>query len=223
MSEIVQTGVARAGLPAVVPGQLSLFLDTTEQADPPIPKFKTSAGGHKTIATGVVFNTNTALQSFPVAVTATYLTNSNLNALPGSVLAVGASFRWRVALVKTAMGTGTSSLVIFGGTNGTTADTALATGILTGAGTTLADTLLVDIAMTILTAGATGTLFWSMVPVHTGAAAVGFGTPVPPLTGTTAAFNLTTANLKFGLGFLSSATGPTITVPMMQARGFGMD
>jgi hypothetical protein len=189
------------------------------------------AGAPKPLDWTRLSNTNTAAQSITLTAASpgTYITSSNLNipnpiAGGGAGLAVGASFRWRVTLTKTAAGTNTTSLIIFGGTNGSTADTVLATLLATGAGTAAVDTMQFDVVLTVATAGASGTLFWSITPTHVAAAATGFGTPVSAgLSGTTAAFNLTTAGLKFGLGIFGSATGATYTVTQVEAQAFNVN
>jgi hypothetical protein len=178
-----------------------------------------------------ITNFNSALQSTGqlVAATNVYLTSSNLN-LPASLIngiVVGTMFCWRIVLTKNANGTGATSLVIFMGTNGTTADTAEVTQAITAAGTAAVDTMTVDVLVKFTAVGASGSFFWTMTPVHQAATATGFGVTVTTgsFTGTVSSVNTTTASLIFGLG-VQVATGgtlPTYTVPLVEAKAFNLD
>lgn len=167
-------------------------------------------------------NRNGAIQSqVVVAGTAYYITNSNLD-IPTAQLqqgiAVGTTFTWRVWLTKTAAGTAAFDIIIFAGTNGTSADTAEVTESI-GTSTAVADTMLVDIVVKFLTVGSSGSFFWAMSPMNKAATITGFGvaTGTASYSGTVTAFNTTTTNLIFGLGFKQTTGTPTITVPLVEA------
>lgn len=173
-------------------------------------------------------NTNTALQSVTtVANTAFYITNSNLN-MPAPLvvgIAIGTRFVWRIAMTKNAAGSVTNSLILYMGTNATTADTAVVTQSI-GVPTAAVDDMVVDIVITWLAVGAsTGQYYWSISPMNKAVTATGFGCATGTLfNGTTAAnLNTTTAGLKFGIGFVNSTGTPIITVPMVHAQAYNLD
>lgn len=174
-------------------------------------------------------NFNTALQSqVTVAGTAYYITNSGL-VLPAAPLngmvANKTTFTWEVAMAKTAAGTGAFNIIIYRGTNGSTADTADVTQSI-GTQTAAVDSMLLLVQLTITVTGGTGSYFWSIIPRHDAATATGFGTATGPtgqFSGTVASVALNTASLIFGLGFASITGTPTITVPYVRAFAFNMD
>ncbi len=167
-------------------------------------------------------NGNSAAQS-QVVVSATnyYITNSNLN-LPNplkSGMVVGTRFTWRVALTKTAAGTGIFQISIYRGTNGSTADTQDVLQTI-GTQTAVVDSMVVDVSITVTVTGAAGSYFWSIIPVNKAATATGFGVATGPggfFSGTVAGVALNTASLTFGLGFKATTGTPTIVIPMVQA------
>lgn len=189
-----------------------------------------------------ILNANSALQ-FVSATAATniYITNSQL-ACPatylqgmtapsgsGGSVVCGTVFRWRVSLTKNGNGTGTFTLLILRGTAGTTSDTTDVSQLF-GTMTAAVDTLVVDVQVTVLTTGATGSYYWSMTTVHSGSSATGFGLSSStggPLTfnGTVTGVAMNTASLVFGLGFVCTAGGtqPNISVPTVQAQAFNID
>lgn len=174
-----------------------------------------------------LYNTNTALQAtVTIAGTPVYVVNSNLN-IPSTVttgIAIGTTFVWRIVMSKSAAGTAAFNIIIFRGTNGTTADTADVTQSM-GTSTAAVDTLFLDIKATFTAVGASGSYIWSISPVHTAATATGFGLTIAtvPFTGTVSAVNTTTANLKFGIGFTNITGVPTITVPFIDATAKNLD
>jgi hypothetical protein len=174
-------------------------------------------------------NASRASQSQVVASgTAYYITRSNLllpaSSKTGGGMVVGTTFRWRVALTKTAAGTGTFQLRIYRGTNGSTADTADVTQTL-GTQTAAVDMMVLDVMVVVTTTGGTGGYYWSIIPMTKAATATGFGVA----TGTTGFFNgdvasvaLNTASLQFGLGFISNTGTPTIRIPFCHGQVFNM-
>lgn len=175
-----------------------------------------------------LFNSNTALQSLTVvANTPVYITSSNLNIPAGLVQGIitGTVFRWRISMSKSAAGTGVFNIIIYGGINGTTADTAMATQSVAPSQTAVADNMIVDVVLTWVTVGASGTAFWSITSLNDAASATGFGqvTGTAGFTGTTGAFNTTTASLKFGLGFTSTVGTPTVSIPMVTGEAFKLN
>lgn len=172
---------------------------------------------------------NVATQSQPVVSGTTYYMTSSGLTLPASfitgMVANRTALVWRFSMAKTAAGTGTFQLVLFRGTNGTTADTADVTQTL-GTQTAVVDSMTVDVVIVITVTGASGSYYWSISPIHQAATAAGFGIA----TGATGQFSntkstvaLNTASLIFGLGFICTTGTPTITVPMMQGKAYNLN
>jgi hypothetical protein len=172
-------------------------------------------------------NQNSALQSLtPTAGTAYYITSSNIN-LPATLLngfKVGTTFRWRISATKTANGTGALSIIFYGGTLGTTGDTAMAT-VTLPASTAAIDTMMLDITLVWTTVGSSGAFFYSITPMHLAASAAGFGVTSGTAYTGTGTFNTTTASLIFGIGFnfASGGTLSTTTHPTVLAQAFNLD
>lgn len=174
-------------------------------------------------------NFNTAKQTqLTVAATNYYVTSSNIN-LPATLfngIVIGTTMCWRLHFVKDANNTGTFSIIIFRGTNGTTADTADVTQSI-GVQTAAADDMIVDVQITFTTVGGAGVYFWSINTSHSAATATGFGcvTGSQSFTGTVSAVNTTTASLIFGLGFVAAAGATMVTaqVPYVAAQAFNLD
>lgn len=182
---------------------------------------------------GGINNANVAVQSqVVVSATAYYITNSGLT-MPAAPLtgmvANKTRFEWRIALSKTAAGTGTFQLAIYRGTLGTTGDTQDVLQTL-GTQTAVVDDMFVDITLIVTTTGATGAYFWTMTPSNVASAIgtpAGFGitrgTTSALFTGTKSSVALNTASLIFGLGFVATTGTPTITVPIVQAAAYNMN
>lgn len=162
-----------------------------------------------------------------VAGTYYYITNSALT-MPASAIAgmkVGTRFVWDIAMTKTAAGTGTFIIAIYRGTNGTTSDTR---DVSQSIGTQIAvvDNMHLRIQITIVTTGATGSYFWTIIPDNKAVTATGFGVATGTgayFSGTVSSVALNTASLKFGIGFESTTGTPTIVIPMVSAQAFNMD
>lgn len=153
-----------------------------------------------------------------VSGTAYYITGTAIN-VKTTTLQVGSSFTWRLWLSKTAAGTGTFQIRIYRGTNGTTGDTADVTQTIGPVQTGIVDSMWVDVTIYVTTIGAAGAYFWTISPMNKAASAAGFGI----VTGTTGLFSgsvaavaLNTANLKFGIAFISTTGTPTVRVPSIQ-------
>jgi hypothetical protein len=163
-----------------------------------------------------------------VAGTPYYITGSALTMPAAAITGMTANkttFMWRVAMSKTALGTGAFDIIIYRGSNGTTADTADVTQSI-GTQTALIDDLLLDVVLVVTTIGASGAYYWTIIPQNTAGAAVGFGVVTATnawLSGTVSSVALNTASFKFGLGFESVTGTPTITVPMVQAFAYNMN
>jgi hypothetical protein len=162
-------------------------------------------------------NFNSAVQSTSAtAATKFYITNSNLKmpAVPiTGMTANRTTFIWDITMTKTGVGTGTFQIVIFRGTNGTSADSADAV-ISTGtAQTAVADTMQFNVQLTVTTVGATGAYFYVVsFNSHTAASGTGFGITTTPAisTATISSVAMNTASLQFGLGFVSNVGAPTL-------------
>ena len=184
------------------------------------------AVGAADIPNGIT-NGNTSRQSqVVVSGTSYYVAGSNLN-LPATLktgMAVGTRFRWRVAMDKTAAGTGAFAIEIRRGTAGTTADTADVSQSV-GTQTAAVDSMVVDVEMVVTTTGATGAYYWTIIPVQQAATATGFGVATGPtglFSGTVSSVAMNTASLKFGLSFKATTGTPTITIPLVQASAINI-
>lgn len=164
-------------------------------------------------------NQSTASQS-PAAATTTYLTNSSITT-PTSGLRVGTVYRWRVIATKTAAGTAASSFLIKLGTNGTTADTTLAT-LTVPAGTAVADTAWFDILVTIRgPLGASAIAQCSLTMQHN-LSATGWSTiPTVVVTATSPTFNSATSGLIMGLAF-TAGTAVAATMVQVTAEAYNL-
>lgn len=178
-----------------------------------------------TTSTGI-FNDNQANQSqIVVSATEYYLTSSNLNmpAVYSTAIAAGTTMRWRFAMNKTAAGTGTFQILLKKGTNGTTADATLVTQTI-GTQTAAADNMECDVTLTWTSATAA---YWSIIPRQSATSGTGFGLVYPAVAaqfnGTISGQTTTTASDKYGLSVVFTTGTPTFTVPMMQARAFGVN
>ena len=177
-----------------------------------------------------LFNHNSAQQSqLVVAGTSYYITNSKIT-LPAALktgIVVGTTLRWSVCLSKSAAGTAAFNIIVFMGTNGTSADTAQVTQSINGStSTAIIDTMWVDVTLTFTAVGAgTGAFYWSIVPFQRAATATGFGVSSAVssvFTGTVSSLTTTTGSLIFGLGFSNTTGVPTITVPIVDAQAFNL-
>jgi hypothetical protein len=172
---------------------------------------------------------NTSLQSQATgAGTDYYITNSGLAvpASPKNGIIVGTTFLWDLVIAKNAAGTGAFSIIIYRGTNGSTSDTADET-LSFGTSTAVADTMNINVMVTVTTAGSSGAYYWAITPVHQAASGAGFGIAEGALTqsGTVSSVNLSTAQLIFGIGFsvASGGTMPTVTIPMVFGQAYNLD
>jgi hypothetical protein len=165
-------------------------------------------------------NANIALQTQTMAAnTNYYITRSNIN-LPATFkttggIEVGTRFTWEVGMMKTNRSSTSFSIVIFRGTNGTTADTADVTQSI-GTPTAVADSMRLIVQVVITATGVSGSYYWTMVPVNKLTTATGFGIPIGTTAyrnGTVSGVNLTTTSLIFGLGFRCGSNAPVITIP----------
>jgi hypothetical protein len=192
------------------------------------PVLGTPASGTLTNCTGLpatsitgLTSGNTSAQSQAVVSGTAYYVAGSTIAVPTN-LAVNSRFRWTVAMAKTAAGTGSFEIIVYRGTNGTTADTAdVAQSI--GTQTAVVDNMTVDVELVVTTTGATGVYYWAIIPTNKAITATGFGVATGPtgqFSGTKSSVALNTASLKFGIGFRATTGTPTITVPMVRANGF---
>jgi len=137
-------------------------------------------------------------------------------------MVVGTRFVWRVAMTKTAAGTGAFQIAIYRGTNGTTADTQDVLQTI-GTQTAVTDNMTVDVEVVVTATGATGSYYWSIIPNNGAASGTGFGVTVGTsayFSGTVSSVAMNTANLNFGLGFIATTGTPTITIPFVQANAY---
>ena len=128
-------------------------------------------------------------------------------------------------MTKTAAGTGAFDICIYRGTNGSIVDTRDVTQSI-GTSTAVVDNMIVDVQLTVVTTGASGSYFWSIIPCNKAVTATGFGVATGATafsSGTVSSVAMNTASLKFGLGFMQTTGTPTIVIPQVFAQAFNMD
>lgn len=152
---------------------------------------------------GGVSNYSTAAQAYTT--TEVYVTGSALT-IPVHLLQAGATCRWRVVASKTA-GTGSPVWKLYKGTNGSTADTAIATLTQVAAGTSVTDTAIYDIQAVLRNVGAAGVMLFSLSMTHV-LATTGFstlGANVQQVA--SSSFDTTVASLIIGISFNHGTAG----------------
>jgi hypothetical protein len=163
-------------------------------------------------------NVSTADQAIGASVT-NYITNSDLHVSAGRPLKVGTVLRWHVCFTKTAAATASMTFDLRVGTAGTTGDTSRAS-LATGTQSAVADAAELEVACTIRSISASGTITTSMQLEHN-LAATGFApTNVVVANTTSAAFDTTATNLIFGLS-LTTGASHAITVTRAVAEFLG--
>jgi hypothetical protein len=173
-----------------------------------------------------IANFNQAAQS-QVVVSATeyYITHSDLDmpAAYTTAIAAGTTMHWRIALTKTAAGTGTFQILLKKGTNGSTADTSIVTQTI-GTQTAAADNMEADISLTWTSATAA---YWTIIPHQAASTGTGFGLVYPAaaaqFSGTISGQTTTTVSDKYGLSVIFTTGTPTFVVNMVQAQAFGVN
>lgn len=173
-----------------------------------------------------IHNFNQAAQS-QVVVSATeyYVTRSDLDmpAAYNTAIAAGTVMKWRIALNKTAAGTGTFQILLKKGTNGSTADTSIVTQTI-GTQTAAADNMEVDILLVWTSATAA---YWTMIPRQSAATGTGFGLVFPAVAaqfnGTISGQTTTTASDKYGVSVKFTTGTPTFIVDEVNAEAFGVN
>jgi len=169
-------------------------------------------------------NRNTSQQSqVTVAATNYYIAGSNIN-LPATLvngIVAGTTFVWKAAMTKTGAGTVAFDILIYMGTNGSTADTAEVTQSI-GVQTAAVDNMVVDVLVTFTS---TTAFYWSIVTTNKAATATGFGpaTGTGMFSGTVTGLTTTTGSLIFGLGFQSNTGTPTVVIPFVTAQAYNLD
>src|SRR5208282_1329954 len=230
----VKRGV-KANIPSLLAGEFYWATDTLElfvgSTPTPINAFSSLIGAatNKQLPNGLS-NFNTAAQSTGqlVAATPVYITISNVHlpATPVNGIVAGSAISWHIVMTKNANGTGATSVLLYMGTNGSTADTPEATQAF-GAATASVDTLILDITIVCTSATPLGTyaFYWSICPQHSAATATGFGV----INGTQYSGTVTgltvPASAIFGVGIEAAAGGtmPTYTIQQVQARAYNLD
>jgi hypothetical protein len=170
-------------------------------------------------AFGYIRNSNTATQAVTAA-TLTKINGSELAVPTGAQIQVGTIFQWQIVATKTAAGTAARTFFVRLGTNGTTADTAIAT-FTSPAGTAVADTAYIEIiAICVSIASNVATFEVSFTLSHnlsaTGWALTGNQVISPPTS--TATLNISTAGLIMSVSLTTGASeAPTIRQVFAQA------
>jgi hypothetical protein len=225
----IATGTAPLTIASVTP-VANLTLSTAAQ----VPAINVGASGNGGI-TGTlakvnnpigIYNFNQSAQS-QVVVSATeyYITRSDLDMPAAYTTAIGAgtTMKWRIALNKTAAGTGTFQILLKKGTNGSIADTSIVTQTI-GTQTAAADNMEADIQLVWTSATAA---YWTIIPRQSAATGTGFGLVYPAVAaqfnGTISGQTTTTASDKYGLSVIFTTGTPTFIVDLVQAQAFGVN
>lgn len=139
------------------------------------------------------------------AATEAYLVGSNIS-IPVDKLRIGTVLKWTISLSKTAAGTAANTFNVRLGTAGTTADTAVLA-FTTGTATGVVDQGIVEIVVTVRgPLSASGVLQGYMRLTHE-LASTGLHNKASRVHHvTSAAFNVTTANLIIGVSCLTAAS-----------------
>lgn len=161
---------------------------------------------------------STADQSIGASVTV-YLTGSDLHISAGRPLKAGTVLRWHVCFSKTAAATASMTFDLRVGTAGTTADTSRAS-LATGTQTAVADVAELEVACTVRSISASGTITTSMQMEHNLAATGLAPTNVVVSNATSAAFDTTSTALIFGMS-LTTGASHAITVTRVVAEILG--
>lgn len=164
------------------------------------PTFRTSV---RVATIGGIRNANTSAQAYTTA--EVYIAGSAL-AIPAHLMQVGARFRWRFGLTKTA-GTGAQIFAIKVGTAGTTSDTTRVTFTQVAAGTSVTDTEVVEISAVVRSVGASGVISGVLSMSHV-LATTGFSTlGANVMSVTSAGFDTTVAASIVGVTFNHGTAG----------------
>lgn len=183
---------------------------------PPTPRFLDPAGNDRSLLG--VFNASVAAQ-LPVAATRTYIAGSAL-AIPVNKLRVGACFRWRLNLTKTAAGVAASTFDVAFGVNGTVADVARLS-FAKPAGTAAVDEGWVEIVCTIRTIGATGVAVGEFTLIHNGNATGHATIPVVCVSNVSAGFDMTVAALIAGV-CITTGAADAVTIQLVTAEAWNL-
>jgi hypothetical protein len=176
-------------------------------------------------ASGISNFNQTTQSQVVVSATEYYITRSDLDmpAVYTQAIAAGTTMTWRVALTKTAAGTGTFQILLKKGTIGAISDATLVTQTI-GTQTAAADNMECDIQLTWTSA--TGA-YWSIIPHQAAASGTGFGLVYPAaaaqFSGTIFAQTTTTASDKYGLSVIFTTGTPTFVVNYVKAQAFGVN
>ena len=151
-----------------------------------------------------LYNVSVADQTINAATTA-YLTNSNI-AVPVGKLRIGTRFKYTISLSKTGAGTAANSFFFKVGTAGTTADTSVLT-FTTGTGTAVIDQGVIFITVVCRGPLTASGIFQGVFSMFHELAATGLQNKAARIhLLTSAAFNVTTANLICGLACTTAAS-----------------
>jgi hypothetical protein len=156
----------------------------------------------------------------PAATTRTYIVGSAL-AAPTNKVQIGTCFRWVFDMTKTAAGLAASTFDICVGTAGTTADTARVS-FTKPAGTAAIDTAMVTIEAIVRgPLSAAGVMAGTFQMTHNLAATGHAVIPNVNVTTVSAGFDVTTANLIFGL-CITSGAADAITIQCVTAEAWNL-
>ena len=127
-------------------------------------------------------------------------------------------------MTKTNAGTDAFIIGIYRGVTGTVSDTRDVTQSI-GVQTADVDSMTVDVILRVITTGASGSYFWTIIPVNKAVTATGFGVATGTngyFSGTVSSVAMNTASLRFGLGFSSTTGTPTVRVVSVTSESYNI-
>lgn len=164
-------------------------------------------------------NYSTASQN-PTGAADTYITGSALT-VPAGKVKIGTMFRWRFDVTKTGAGTAAIVVKVFAGTNGSTGDTAILT-FTFGSQTGVIDVGWFEVyAIVRGPLSGSGIIAGNAVLVHSLASTGLNATNGQVLSVVSSTFNVTTANLIFGLSINPGLNG-NFTIQQVQAEAVNL-
>lgn len=181
----------------------AIYGDTTVL---PVVRLVDDAGNDTQISP--IITASAAGQS-PTAAVRTLITGSTVT-VPAIKLKVGAVYRCRFAMTKTAAGVATSTIDVAVGTTGSTADAARLS-FTKPAGTAAADEAWVELFVVVKAIGATGVVTGTVHIDHQLATTGHMAQQTAVITATSATFDTTTAGLKISV-CLTSGASDAITI-----------
>lgn len=193
-------------------GKSVLWIDSTSKK-----LAQTDDAGHHYGLLSACFSASGVASQALTSATDTYVTSSGI-LIPGCGIQVGQSYRWYIALLKSAAGTGTMTTVIRLGSAQTISDTVVVTFTIGTAQTATAIGALYMVTAQVRTASASGIIVGTANGLPT---ALGSGGTIGAVTGISGSLDLTARAGQFMGISINSGTGDTFTVDSVRGELIG--